>query len=326
MAVPRAKLFFWLKLAKARIPVVRRIRLLNRTAEVDNYFGRPIQDSQQANESLLRSVRANEVFAAGKIGFTELEALFKYTATRGSSATRFESLQRGHELEFLYVNSGVFPKDPETIRLWVEVYLAALSHVDYLGVWFNRGEDVIVRDHARRATLVRDTGLEPYYHSNPWTAGLEGKRVLVVTPFADSIQKQYDEKGGGKLFPGNPSVLPAFELLVVRAPLSPALVAPQHPTWHDALTDLKERMATAVWDVCIIGAGAYSIPLCAYARAELQRTAIHLGGGTQLMFGVRGRRWDGHPVIEPLFNEHWIRPLAHETPRQKWRNEGGAYW
>ena len=326
MAALRSNIYGWLKLAKAQVPVLRRTRLLKKSPIAHDYFGRPIHTALDGNTFLREHLNQSSSFSAGKIGSAELEVLVKYHNSDGNPDTFFNSVERGHELQFLHVNSGVFPKDMSTTVYWARIYLAALAQMSFIGIWFNESEDIIVHEYAQNSTLIRDTGLEPYYHQQPWSQALEGKRVLVVTPFTDSIQHQYYNKGGAKLFPNNPQTLPEFELLVIRAPLSPALARPEHDSWHSALVDLKQQMACSEWDVCIVGAGAYSIPLCGYARADLKRAAIHMGGGTQLLFGVRGRRWEGHEVIQGLFNEHWIRPLDHETPRRKWKIEGGAYW
>jgi hypothetical protein len=37
---------------------------------------------------------------------------------------------------------------------------------------------------------------------------------------------------------------------------------------------------------------------------------VHLGGATQRLFGIRGKRWDERPFFQNLYNEHWTRPLA----------------
>ena len=56
------------------------------------------------------------------------------------------------------------------------------------------------------------------------------------------------------------------------------------------------------------------------------KQAIHMGGATQLLFGIKGGRWDTHPVISKLYNEHWVRPAASETPNSIQRVQGGCYW
>jgi len=54
--------------------------------------------------------------------------------------------------------------------------------------------------------------------------------------------------------------------------------------------------------------------------------AIHLGGGTQLLFGIKGRRWEKNPWIATLGNESWTRPASSETPVNFQHIEGGCYW
>ena len=56
------------------------------------------------------------------------------------------------------------------------------------------------------------------------------------------------------------------------------------------------------------------------------KQVIHMGGATQLLFGIKGKRWDTHPVIKNLYNEHWVRPEAHERPEGAETIESGCYW
>lgn len=52
-------------------------------------------------------------------------------------------------------------------------------------------------------------------------------------------------------------------------------------------------MDAADYDVAIVGAGAYSLPLAAHAR-DAGHAAIQMSGATQLLFGIKGKRWDDH--------------------------------
>jgi phytoene dehydrogenase-like protein len=79
------------------------------------------------------------------------------------------------------------------------------------------------------------------------------------------------------------------------------------------------------FDVAIIGAGAYGLPLAAHIK-RLGKKAIQLGGATQILFGIRGRRWDRMPFFQGLYNEHWVRPLPEETPLNFQSVEDGCYW
>jgi hypothetical protein len=55
---------------------------------------------------------------------------------------------------------------------------------------------------------------------------------------------------------------------------------------------------------------------------RMGKKAVHLGGSTQFMFGITGKRWEGNPFI----NEHWVRPSLEETPAKAALVEGGCYW
>jgi hypothetical protein len=322
----RGNAYLWLKIAKAQVPGVNRIRLLKTSPRAAHYDGREIIPMANGNSFLHERVASGEPLAAGKIGDTELEVLVKYEHCNRDPERFFRSISEGHELELLYLNCGVFPKRHDVLVAWVARYLQALSAVDLLGVWHNAGEEEIVAKYASKAILTDIRSLEPYYHTTPWSRALAGKRVTVVTPFAESIASQHARYRGKDLFPDAPSVLPDFELTVVRAPFSAGVQPPVHADWHTALDDLERSIADTSFDVCLIGAGAWSLPLCSFVRERLNRPAIHLGGALQILFGVRGKRWERHPAFRRLFNENWIRPLASERPKSQWKNDGGAYW
>ena len=59
---------------------------------------------------------------------------------------------------------------------------------------------------------------------------------------------------------------------------------------------------------------------------KLNKQVIHLAGATQILFGIRGKRWDIRPEMQQYFNEHWTRPLESERPKDAQKVEGGCYW
>ena len=165
--------------------------------------------------------------------------------------------------------------------------------------------------------------LEPIFTKNPWTKALEGKKVLVVHPFVDSITSQYQRKE--KLFDNN--VLPDFDLEVIPAVQSIAGQKTEFKDWFQALDSMKEQIAKRDFDVCILGCGAYGFPLASFVK-NMGKQSIHMGGVTQLLFGIKGKRWEQY-IVYPysnLFNEYWVRPNQNETPQQSKVVEGGCYW
>ena len=79
------------------------------------------------------------------------------------------------------------------------------------------------------------------------------------------------------------------------------------------------------FDVALIGCGAYGMPLAANLK-KAGKQAIHMGGVLQIMFGIKGKRWDSDPIVSKLYNASWIRPSDSEKPGIANKIEGGCYW
>ena len=101
-----------------------------------------------------------------------------------------------------------------------------------------------------------------------------------------------------------------------------------YDTWFDALAAMEKQMDACDYEVAIIGAGAYGLPLAAHAR-DTGHVAIQMSGATQLLFGIKGRRWDTPTPQNPakaVSNPAWVRPAPAEQPANKQAVEGGSYW
>ena len=88
---------------------------------------------------------------------------------------------------------------------------------------------------------------------------------------------------------------------------------------------MKVEINRRNFDVLLVGAGAYGLPLAAHSKSQGAQ-AVVVGGATHILFGIKGRRWDEHPEISTLYNEHWTRPLKSETPENFSAVEDGCYW
>jgi len=122
-------------------------------------------------------------------------------------------------------------------------------------------------------------------------------------------------------------LLPEFELEVIPAVQSIAGQETEFEDWFQALDFMKAEIAKKEFDVCILGCGAYGFPLASFIK-NMGKKAIHLGGSTQLLFGIKGQRWEQY-IVYPysnLFNENWVRPSSTETPQRAKSVEGGCYW
>ena len=275
------------------------------------------------NDQIAQVINARQPAAIGKIGDAELLAVRAYLRCR---ASRDCECKTAHYRKVLGRGPGVFPEDYGTFAKWGEYWsrevLPCMSH---LGAWFNFNESWIVRTRAKNARVFHSYGLEPYIFPNPWSSSLAGKKVVVVSPFSKTIERQYPSRA--RIWCRNRKVLPEFELRTLQCPPHALLVKPLFADWFEALEDMRRRIRQADFDVLLVGAGAYSLPLCVYAKS-LGKVGIHLGGNTQLLFGILCKRWlvRNASIDHRFFNDSWIYPLPEETPENCAKIEGGCYW
>ncbi|WP_051335541.1 hypothetical protein [Methylocapsa acidiphila] len=286
-------------------------------------LGEPKRPIVEAGPILAAALREGRPLAAGKLGFTELLALNHFLQRSEARAHHQEPAPYPrYAFETLYINSGVFPQDDESYDRFGAVYQAAVENIDVLVSWGLAGENKIFNTLARNATLAHRESFEAYFSDDPWTANLEGKRVIVVSPFVDTIRQQYARR---TLLWQDQRVLPEFTLLTIRAPFSAGLVPPKHPDWIAAVNDLKAQMDALDYDAVLIGAGAFSLPLATHAKLR-GKVGVHLGGVLQILFGVYGNRWKEDKQFQQFFNDYWVRPQQTETPQDVDKNENACYW
>ena len=219
-------------------------------------------------------------------------------------------------------NAGFFSVTEDKLKDFSRLMIRDMALVDILGCW--RFEERFLRKYLIAAKKIDLVGLEPYFSSRPWTECLIGRKVLIVHPFNTTIEKQYAENRT-KLFQDQ-RVLPEFKSLqTVKAVQTIAGNKSEFSDWFAALESMKNSIAEKDFDVAIIGCGAYGFPLAAHVK-RLGKQAVHLGGATQILFGIRGRRWDAHPIVSGFYNDSWTRPLASDIPQNSQKVEGGCYW
>ena len=264
----------------------------------------------------------NEPLMITRLGATELSCLRYFLEKRGKRKKAY-SRKISYSMSNL---SGFFPADDDSLDAFAEMFLGHMKQVDVMGVWFLHYENTICNSWCPNAELIDFICLEPFRFPTPWSSRLAGRKVLIVHPFIDSIRSQYEEKR--RVLFTDSDVLPDFELKTVQAVQSIAGSKVEFATWFDAYQHMCDEMAKVDFDVCLIGAGAYGLPLAAFAKS-LGKQAIHMGGATQILFGIKGKRWEesvyAHTTAK-LFNEHWVRPHKSETPANKDIVDKGCYW
>lgn len=309
-------------LARVLQPPTQRAKVAVRRFRMERWYGSR-KLSPDSMGTWIRGRIANRTpTLIGKLGTLEMELLAhdnKRDRTGGRVPVPKELRRQA------FVNVGLFPATDEALWRAFDEIRSALREIDGLAVHGEPAERRLVENDCRNVEVLCETGgLEPWMASVPWSTALEGKRVLVVHPFVDTIELQY-RRHRERIWASRPGLLPDFELHTLRMPLSAGLRAPQERDWSERLDRMREGIERKTFDVALIGAGGMSLPLACHAK-RMGAIGFHMGGATQLLFGICGRRWDDYEDINCFFNDSWTRPSAAETPETATLVEDGCYW
>lgn len=288
---------------------------------LSSYGNRSIMFESVSANAMLKHLMANCIpCSVGKLGATELSLCCEFLEMKKGTRKRFSD-SIVHEI---FINSGVYPQSESALIKFAECYIRYCGSLSHLAVWYRPGEKEFVTGYMERAKLFRLQGLDPIpFRSDSWLQGLANKRVLVISPFTRSVQKQYENRE--KIWSNCPGFLPSFTLLCLKAPLSAGLVTPELPDWETSLNALISQMNSLEFDIVLVGAGAFSIPLTVEAEKR-GAASVHLGGQLQIIFGIMGGRWIENETLRQVVNEFWVRPSGDEVPKNYKQNEGGCYW
>lgn len=287
------------------------------------YAGKWLNGIEKTNRILYNAVRSNSPFMAARFGNTEIWVMT--CVMRQRLLGRDEKNERNFDKWFsrLCTGAGFFPEDKRLAGKFTDIMLEACAQTDLLAIWHRNMEDYIIKRYIPDCKITYLRWLEPWYCSHPWTAALEGKKVLVIHPFETSIRQQYANRE--LLFP-NTSILPEFDLKVLKAvQTSAGETDGRFHDWFEALYYMYEEALKIDFEVAIIGCGAYGMPLAAMLKRNGKKV-IHLGGVTQALFGIKGKRWVESRVDKIPFNDYWVYPRKEETPKDASQVEGGCYW
>lgn len=297
-----------------------------------------VEDPDLASCIIYEKLMGEQPCMIARIGSTELNTMVNYLGVKYPNKNILQYI-KGKSLPWWWNEatmkqmqrwSGFFPPKEEKIEQFCKLMLEDMKEIDLLGSWL---VDECYFD-LDKITKVHLRFLEPFWANVPWTRSLKGKKVLVIHPFAETILKQYGKRD--HLFTIRDTLPDFASLSVIKAVQTLGQASDEYSDWFEALDSMKHQIDKADFDVCLIGAGAYGFPLAAHVK-RIGKKAVHLGGALQLLFGIKGKRWEdpnygvqvwGIPYgfYPSLLNEYWTRPLNIEKPETAQKVEGACYW
>ena len=282
------------------------------------YAHRDLIGIDEISAKIIELINGEKPFCVARFGATELFCASSFEF----SIEKFKEKSMHQLCEW----SGFFPEDVNYGERFNKCLIESIQNVDILSVWNLRFEEYYINHFMKEnLDLIYLADLEPWKNpDNPWSSALENKKVLVIHPFEDTILSQYKKRE--KIYPQT-DILPSFELKTIKAVQTLAGERDvRFSTWFDALDWMYQKTLQIEYDVAIIGCGAYGLPLAAKIK-KAGKKAIHLGGATQLLFGIKGRRWDELPqyqYVRDYYNEYWVYPNERISNYKK--VEEGCYW
>lgn len=255
-------------------------------------------------------------FCIGKIGGTESFAVSS-VYFRWKCKSAYEQLCRC---------AGFFPNEynQEAFYNYYKEQTTAIGAMDMIINYPKKYEFLHLMKYAK-SDLKWCLRITPWLQNKPWIQLLENRKVLVIHPFAKSIEKQYQRRE--KIF-ADSRLLPKFDLYTITAVQTIAdNYDERFSSWKNALDYMTQQAQKVDFDIALIGCGAYGLPLAARIK-KWGKVGIHCGGELQTYFGIHGKRWDeGFPEkMQKLCNEYWIRPDDGECPKGFQKVENGCYW
>jgi len=247
----------------------------------------------------------------------------------------------------LNINAGIYHKTVLDIKKYYQLYYSSVMISNAISVFITldhikKYEEYFIKN-IEKPSLTYQV-LEPFYiileNEKPWTHYLLGKKVLVVSPFVNSFQKQIsnnfkmfknkDNKNNNENENDNENdiFLPNQEFVFYKS-FNTLAGNHVHNNWIETFNIMCQDIEKLEFDIALVSCGGYGLPLCNFIKTNMKKSTIYVGGGLQLLFGVIGKRWLSNQTILKIINENqtkFIRPSDDEIVKNKNLVEGGSYW
>ena len=292
-----------------------------------------ILDLKTSNECIIKLIESNIPFIISRLGTPESNLVIPYILTNKINTYSLQSVSN---------NTGIYSKNNDITKfeIFCQKYNECLKNADilasYMGICV---KEQIYFSNKYNLKQIHSRSLEPFYacleNIKPWTHSLYGKKVLIINSFIDSMKKQLANNFQIFKDPNKKIFLDNQEFIFYKSYQTSA-GNHIHNDWLETFTlmcnDIKKLDDEFHFDIALLGCGGYGLPLCNFIKMELNKSAIYIGGGLQLLFGIMGHRWENRDDWKQIMkdnnepNNQFIRPSGDEIISNKNAIENGCYW
>lgn len=272
--------------------------------------------NEDFHHNIIQAVNTATPLAVGRLGSVEASILMwsEGVAPCWPMFNRFSDTSLGA------TNAGIRPRNKESYRMFAKLCREALDLLDLQGVWMTGYEAICHDIKAQRKFFNGELTGPDGNNSASWLNSLTHKRVLVVSPFKDTIVTQVPRLRD--VWPGL-TWMEGIEYTVVSFPY---LIDDKcSEPWWKVYQSIGLMVSQGNYDIALFGCGGLGLPFTKLAK-DAGKVGIHLGGHLQLLFGIYGKRHLSQHWHRQHINSAWLRPAASEVPLSADRVEGSCYW
>ena len=275
----------------------------------EKYAGQGIAGCEETNRFVYNGLMGEAPFALGKTGFGEI----------GVMCCAQNELFYNSRVHYYWTPSYIggidkYKKD-NGIRRYHRINLNAMNSLDAIGTYAEMFMCDAVLETVPNIKNILIFGLDALYSldevSLKWTQALKGKRVLIVSPFYKEIELQYEKRN----LLWKDGRLPDFSI-----EFDPSIWVAERG-FFESLDIVANRVIVRNFDIALLACGSIGIPLASEIK-KAGKKAVHMGSAMNLLFGLKGKRWDG----KGIYNEYWIRPGDDTKPTYADGLDGETYW
>lgn len=289
-----------------------------------------VLDYKASQLEISKHINTDAPMFMGRVGNTELAILKEYYERKAGVLSHYSPFW----LDFLYDCCGFFGNNQgimvdEDVDKYAEITIDAIKNCDINICW---GDNDLasglsfVLDKLEKKNSIRvnwDNVRTPSccFDYEKRINALEGKKVLVISPFINTIQKQYSNRT--KLFNGE-DIFPNCEIITYKAPETQMGNYMGYSSWFEIFNKMISDIQKIDFDIALIGAGSYGFPLASEIK-KLGKKAISLSSILANWFGIKNKRYCAYGPVNKNWNSWWRFP--EETPPDGYEKiEEGCYW
>jgi len=267
----------------------------------------------ESNNLIIKLLESNEPFYIARLGYAI--SVFSTLYDNNNNINNLQEI-----MTQIARDDGIYHDSDEIAILYAKKYNQAIKNCDAFAIFpklYETQQNYYIMKYNLNNNIYNRI-LEPFYccleDIKPWSLYLKGKRVLIISPFIKSFQEQLNKNfqifkdKKKKIFADDQEFLfyKSFQCLNGNKP---------HKNWLETFLIMCKDIKKLDFDIALLGCGGYGLPLCYYIKTQLKKSAIYVGGGLQLLFGVMGNRWINNDLWKNIIKENdtkIIRPSGDE--------------